>query len=176
MLFKIASLIIIASLAQAEDFQAEKIIPTNLKCQNQNGLALIEGQKIPYKTYGDKIQKLLECQLVKINNEQFYTLKFESTEEMDNSSDKILIFEIAGADVKNKSLRALRSEIVDRLKSSVDLPANVQFRNSISAQWGKSQKDGQTMLKITIAPKETEPSSTYLIKLNPAKSWFENVF
>ena len=167
-----------AQLSYADEFKSAQVVTETAKCKLEKDALIIEGVTAPYKLYdkNSKRRQVLECKRIQIEKQLFYTFQFTSLEEQGVGASKLWIFEIASQDPATKSLRTVRSEIVDRIRLNSDLPGS-GFENSFKSEWGVSTKDSNVMLKIDISSKDkTESPYSYLIKLNSKKNWFENVF
>ena len=168
----------IAHLSIASEF---KLTPQNIKkikCHVKKKQTVFEGLSVPYEPYNRNTNKtrLLDCQHVKLDTDEFYTSKFISFDEQSVKPSKVLTFEIAILDKKNKKLKTVRTEIIDRVLLDGDLP-DEKFENILSVEWGRSTKDQQPMLKLHISGEDkTEKPFSYLIKLNKKNDWFEDVF
>jgi hypothetical protein len=148
-------LFLVSVFVHADEFQALPALSQKINCQD------VKRKGIQWKN----------CQTVKVNGEEYYTLEFQGTSnEGTKKKTKILKFEIA-----DKNLKTLRSETIDQIEQGIDLPEE-NFKNTLKAEWGKSKKDARTMLKMELSNKENSEKSSYLIKLNEKKTWFENVF
>ena len=167
----------VANLCQADEFQSEKIVSEKINCTLDKGSVQIHGTGLNYKIYEKaQILKLTECRRLTIAKQTIYTFQFESLEVQSSSSSKLWILEVAVPEAKGRVLNTQRSEIIDRIKLGGDQP-EAEFENSLKTEWGTSKKDHHPMLKIEISSRDKrEATNSYLLKQNPKKNWFENVF
>ena len=168
-------LILISQQAFADDFRASESKPQKIECSNKNEMVQFSGGRAAYTIYdkNSTAVKLLSCEKIKIKNSEFYTAIFTSEIIEGAISKKVLTYEVALV-TKTGALQTVRSELVDQLELSGDLP-NTNFDSSIKVAWGQSRKDERILLKVEIKSKN-ETSLIYILKLNSKNLWFENQF
>lgn len=174
MIVKIFSALLLAVTAQAGDFQPFKSPPAKIDCSNKNLTISFAATPQSYVIYDKNSSsiKLLRCEKIQIQDLQFFTVLFSHEIHEGSKVLKVLTYEVVLADKKLNSLRTTRSETVDQIELSGDSAGN-EFDSSIKTEWGTSNKDKRVMLKIEINTKNEKPFS-YVLKLNPKLSWFEN--
>lgn len=168
-------LIFLSLSLRAEEFQPLKTVPKTIKCSVKNQSVFFEGTSQHYPLYDKNTTaiKLIKCEKITIQEQNFFSLLFSSEITESSALEKILTFEVALLDKKTQQLKTARSEIVDQIELSGDL-SNVDFESSVKASWGLSKKDHSILLKLEMSPKNEKPFS-YLLKLNQKSSWFENI-
>lgn len=161
--------------ALANDFRPLDFKPRKIECSNKNQVIQFADAKSAYSIYdkNSSAVKLLSCEKIKIKNLEFYTALFTNEIHEGTSRQKVLTFEVALL-TKTGALQTVRSEIVDQLELSGDLP-NLNFDSSIFATWGQSKKDDRVLLKVEVRTKNEKPLA-YMLRLNPKTLWLENQF
>jgi hypothetical protein len=174
--FLFAAVALVSWSAFAEDFTQLKTQPEKTPCEFKNGEILFSKSKLHYKIYEATTTsvKSISCEKIEIQGLQFYSAQFTSLIDIPSGGKKILTYEAALLDKKSKSLKTVRSEVVDQNDLSADAPDS-GFTKSFAVFWGQSQKDKRIMLKITETEKNEKPF-TFFLKLNAKKTWFENIF
>ena len=160
----------------ADDFQATQNPPAKIDCTNKNLAIQFAGIKKSYILYDKNSSsvKLLSCEKIKVRDLEFYTVLFSSEIHDGANIQKVLTFEVALLNKKSGNLLPVRSEIVDQVEITGDL-TNTNFESSLKAEWGQNKKDDRVLMKIEIKTKNEKPLS-YILKLNPKMTWFENLF
>ncbi len=161
--------------AHANDFKTLHLKPQKIECSNKNQVIQFAGATSAYTIYdkNSSAVKLLACEKIKIKNLEFYTALFTNEVHEGTTRQKVLTFEVALLS-KTGVIQTIRSELVDQLELSGDLPS-LNFDSSIHVEWGQSKKDDRVLLKVEIRTKNEKPL-TYLLKLNPKNQWLENQF
>lgn len=161
--------------AQAEEFKPLELKPQKIECSNKNQVIQFAGAKSEYSIYDKNSSgiKIQSCEKIKIKNLEFYTVLFNNEIHEGPMIQKVLTYEVALLS-KSGAIQTVRSEVVDQLELSGDLP-NTDFDSTIHVAWGQSKKDGRVLLKVEVRSKNEKPLN-YLLKLNSKMSWFENLF
>lgn len=175
MIKNIIIFLLFALTAGAYEFQPAKVRSEKINCKNKNKMIYFANLKQPYLIYDKNSSsiKLINCEKIQIEDLNFYTVLFSSEIHEGENTQKILTFEVALMNKKLNSVQTVRSEIVDQIELSGDLP-NTDFDSAIKTEWGRSKNDNTVMLKFEINTKNEKPFS-YLLKLNSKLSWFEDL-
>ena len=171
----LALLFMLSLQVHAGDFKTLDLKPQKIECSIKNQVIQFADAKAAYSIYdkNSSAVKLLACEKIKIKNLEFYTALFSNEIHEGTTRQKVLTFEVALL-TKTGTIQTVRSELVDQLELSGDLP-NLNFDSSIQVTWGQSKKDDRVLLKVEIRTKNEKPLA-YVLKLNPKTQWLENQF
>ncbi|MGZ3689919.1 MAG: hypothetical protein ACXVAX_00360 [Pseudobdellovibrio sp.] len=168
--------VLFSMIAKADDFVESKALPEKTACSISKGIVNFSELKQSYKLYEKNAfsTNLIKCEKVKINDQTFYTIMYNTALGELGADQKVLIYEVATLNPLTKAPKTVRSEVIDQLDQSGDSAAT-QFQSSVKAQWGASALDKSVLLKLTIESKNEKPFS-YQLKYNPKSLWFINKF
>lgn len=159
----------------ADEFKVLESKPVKIECSNKNQIIQFAGTKSSYTIYDKNSSaiKLLNCEKIQLKDLVFYTVLFSQEIHEGPTNQKVLTYEVALV-TKTGAFQTVRSELVDQIELAGDL-IDTNFDSTIHVTWGQSKKDNRVLLKVEIRTKREKPL-TYILKLNPKMSWFENLF